>query len=285
MFFSLNHVALRNSTAGSRPWRLEPLVRLADLVALLRAREEPLRVLEEDGTQLARLRERREPVGELRPDLLGELVGQVLGVDPRLRLELRGQRIPDRLRQPLRFRGLAGEQRVGLDVEHEVRRRPLDPQLAEAAAGQGVVRGVHLDHRESGRVVLEAFLRGVGGGGIEHAGRGHRRIGPRCRADADRVTARTVQRLARRIVELRGGLEPLPRAVGSGVVGRVEVRSVEAGRRLGGGPPAGPRRAGRRRGHVRSLRRDAVRRCQASRLDRPIASLGSLVGTRRCEGR
>src|SRR6185369_9516853 len=64
--------------------RLERRLRLADRVAVLGRGEEPLRVLEEDGAQLAVLRERREAVREGAPDLGEELAGQVLGVQPRL---------------------------------------------------------------------------------------------------------------------------------------------------------------------------------------------------------
>jgi hypothetical protein len=119
-----------------------------------------------------------------------ERFGQVLRVDPRLAGDLAGQRLAKVLRQALGLGRLARHQGVGLDVEREVGRCPLDPQLGGPARRQRVVRGVDLDEREARCVVLEALLGAVGRGRVEDAGRGHRRVGPGRRADTDHAAVR-----------------------------------------------------------------------------------------------
>jgi hypothetical protein len=83
-----------------------------------------------------RLLERLERIGEPRPHVVGELVRQVLGVDPRLGRELCRQGLAEVLGQALRLRRLAGHQRMRLDVEREVRRRALDHSSAVRRAGR-----------------------------------------------------------------------------------------------------------------------------------------------------
>ena len=53
--------------------------------------------------------------------------------------------------------------------------------------GQRVVGRVHLDHREARGVVAEPLLGGAGLGRVEHAGGGHRRVGPGRGPDAHDV--------------------------------------------------------------------------------------------------
>ena len=153
----------------------QALLGLHDLVPRLVGGEEPARVLEEDGAELAGAAQRLDAVEEAVPDLVLDLCGQVAGVDALLVEQLRRQRLAQVLRQPLDLRRLAGHERVGLDVEREVRRRALQPQLAGAPRRQGVVRRVHLDERELVRVVDEPILGAAGVGRVEDAGRGHRR--------------------------------------------------------------------------------------------------------------
>ena len=62
-----------------------------------------------------------------------------------------GQRLAEVLGQPLRLGRLAGHQGVGLDVEGEVGRRALDPQLGGPPGRQRVVRRVDLDDAGSAR--------------------------------------------------------------------------------------------------------------------------------------
>ena len=192
-FFSLNHDAWRSSTAigTSR----EALTGAHDLVARLAGGEEPARVLEEDGAQLAGRVERRDAVEEARPDLVLDLVRQVAGVDALLVQHLGGKRLAQVLRQPRDLRRLAGHQGVGLDVECEVGRGALEPQLARATGRQRVVGGVDLHDRELVRVVDEPILRGRRVGRVEDARRGHGRVGPGRGTDADRRRSH-VERLA-----------------------------------------------------------------------------------------
>ena len=125
----MNHEALRNSTAPVIPASPSRPTASSIGVAVLRRGEEPARVLEQDRAELAGVLERLEPVREPGPDVVAQLVRQVLRVDARLLGQLRRERLAQVLREPLRLRRLPGHQRVRLDVEHEVRRRPLDPQL------------------------------------------------------------------------------------------------------------------------------------------------------------
>ena len=183
---------------------VEPLDGLLDRRPVLGRRVHPARVLEEDRAELAALGERGEPLPEHRPDRVLELGRQVLGVDPRLRPQVVGQLVADRLRQPLRLGPLPGHQRVGLDVEREVGRRAVDPQLGGPGRRQRVVGRVDLDDRERLGVVVEPLLGRVGAGRVEHAGRGHRRVGPRGGADPDRCRRRGPRSARRRRLDVGG---------------------------------------------------------------------------------
>ena len=66
---------------------------------------------------------------------------------------------------------------------------------AVRARRQRVVGRVDLDDRERLGVVVEALLGRVGAGGVEHAGRDHRRVGPRGGPDPDRAAATDLDRL------------------------------------------------------------------------------------------
>jgi hypothetical protein len=59
------------------------------------------------------------------------------------------------------------EESVGLDVEDEVRGRPLDPERRVALGGQRVIGRVDLDERKALGVVAQSIGRGTSGGGIE----------------------------------------------------------------------------------------------------------------------
>ena len=158
MFFSLNQLALRNSTAPTRPADRSRLVassivsRFSELVKNQRgywSRIEPSWPASASGSSASAKRAQTSS---------RMLVGQVLGVDPRLGGQLGGQRLAQVLGQPLDLGRLTGHQRVGLDVEGEVRWRPLDPQLGRPPGRQGVVGGVDLDDREPAGVVGEPLL-------------------------------------------------------------------------------------------------------------------------------
>ncbi len=174
----------------------QPLPGLHDLVARLAGGEEPARVLQEDRAELAGAPQRLDAVQEARPDLVLDLLGQVARVDALLVQDLGRQRLTQILRKALDLARLAGHQRVGLDVEGEVRRRAFEPQLPGPAGGQRVVRRVDLHDRELVRVVDEPLLGRAGIGRVEHPRRRHRRIGPGGGADAD-AGASDRQRLAR----------------------------------------------------------------------------------------
>jgi hypothetical protein len=120
-----------------------------DLLASLVGREDPARELEEDRSQLARLPQRLHAALEGAPDLVVDVGRQVLAVDAALGGQLLGQGFADVPREALDLARLAGHQRVRLDVEEEVVRRPLRPQLRLLLPGQGVVRRVHLHQREA----------------------------------------------------------------------------------------------------------------------------------------
>ena len=111
---------------------------------------------------------------------------------------------------------------MGLDVEHEVGRGALDPQLGQASRRQGVVGRVDLHHREPRRVVLRAAPRPCRRRWVEHAGGGHRRVGPGRGPDPDRGGRRAL-RAARWRPRRSPPLEPAARDVRAGVVGGVEV--------------------------------------------------------------
>ena len=166
--------------------------------------------------ELAGLGERLEPVGEPRPDVVLER----RRAGPWRRSALFSATSPGRASrrsfgQPLRLGRLTGHQRVGLDVEREVGRRALDPQLRRPADRQRVVRRVDLDEREARRVELEPLLGAVGAGRVEDARRGHRRVGPGRRADADRAAVLGRERFRG---DVRRAVEGRRRGVGTGVV-------------------------------------------------------------------
>ena len=155
-FFSFSHEPLRNSTATFQPSS-------RSTASSIRARfsfegKTHFGYWSRIEPSWPRSARGARPVAEHPPDLVVELGRQVLGVDPALRLLLLRQRLADRLREALRLRALAGHQRVGLDVEREVRWRPVHPELGGALGGQGVVGRVDLDDRERRRVVLETRL-------------------------------------------------------------------------------------------------------------------------------
>ena len=190
------------------------------------------------------LLERLERVGEPRPHVVAQRVGQVLGVDARLGRDVLGQRGPQVLRQALGLGRLAGHERVRLDVEGEVGRRAGDPQLGGPSGGQRVVGRVDLDEREPARVVGESLLGRVGALGVEDAGGGHRRVGPRRGPDPDDARVRgagsEVDRLRGDV--LREVLDPRGTAIRTGVVGVVGHAGM-VGRDHAGGcrePPVRP---------------------------------------------
>jgi hypothetical protein len=51
---------------------------------------------------------------------------------------------------------MLGEYSESLEIEHEVVRRPLCPQIAISLVGQCIVTAIHFDHIELASVVLKA---------------------------------------------------------------------------------------------------------------------------------
>ena len=128
--------------------------------------------------------------------------------------QLRGELLADLLGQALDLRWLGGHQGVGLDVEGEVGRGALQPQLAEASGGEGVVGGVDLDDRELVGVVAQPVLGGGRVGRVEDARLDHGRIGPAGCPDADRGLLQLDRVAGGRCL----GLAALAGGLGSGVV-------------------------------------------------------------------
>ena len=137
----------------------EALLRVEDVLAVVCARTEPRRELEEHRPELAGAVERQQRFVEPPPDLVQDLVRQVLRVEVRLLLDLGRKRLPQVLRERLDRCRVAGERRVGLDVEHEVGGSALDPGLGVAFLRDGVVGAVDLDDRETARRRNEGGLR------------------------------------------------------------------------------------------------------------------------------
>ena len=249
----MNHDALRNSTAPvipasrSRPTASSMVSRFSDEVKNQRgywSRIEPSWPASLSGSS---------PSANHAQTSSRSVVRQVLRVEARLHGQLGRERLAQVLREPLGLGRLAGHQRMRLDVEGEVGRRALDPQLRRPSRRQGVVGRVDLDQREAARVVAQPLLGGVGVARVEDAGGGHRRVGPRRRSEADRAGAdaeRFRGDIGREVVD------PVARGVRPGVVGRVEVGRVGADQR------------GRRLGHAPMVPR-RLRTCSCGRWSRP----------------
>src|SRR5829696_932544 len=132
------------------------------LLAAGAAGGEPLRLLHQDGAELAGRVQGEEGVAEAAPDL-GLAVGrQMRGVEAFLVAVLGGDLVEQVLGDGLAAGGVAGEEAERLDVEDEVGRGALDPQAGLLLAGQVVVGGVDLDDRELGGVEAQTGL-GVAG--------------------------------------------------------------------------------------------------------------------------
>src|SRR5205809_2030378 len=189
---------------------------LEDQLPRLAGWKHPLRKLDEDRTQLFGFDQRLERASELLVYRVEQLLRHVLAVDALLLLQLVRQLLLDRLRQARDLGRLARHERVGLDIEHEILRRALDPALRRPLAWQHVIRRVDLDHRELAGGELEAVLRRAGALRVEHAGGGHRRVGPARRAEPHLALAH-LDRRAGRVAGLLGA------AAGSLYAGVVRV--------------------------------------------------------------
>ncbi len=146
------------------PVLAQPLLGRQDRLAVVPPRPEPRRVLEENRPQLAGAIERQERLVEAAPHLVSHLRRQVLHVDVALLSQLSRQRFLQVPGERLHGGAVAGEERVGLDVERELVGRALDPELGVAGGRNRVVRRVNLDDRKALGVVAEARLRRPGSG-------------------------------------------------------------------------------------------------------------------------
>jgi hypothetical protein len=152
-----------------------------------------------DGLDVATVRRHKDASGSHAPPP----VGQAGAVGDRRRHGLAGQ-VGGHVRpQPVGPGRVLGEQRVGLDVEAEVVRGALHPPSRKVAGRRVVVRRVDLDEREAAGVERQPLFGRFGTGRVEDARRGHRRIGPRGGADADRAARRSGDRLHRGLVHTR----------------------------------------------------------------------------------
>ncbi len=112
-------------------------------------------------------------------------LGQVLAVEVLLVAELLGQLLEQVLVERLALGRVVGEQRVRLDVEREVLRRPLDPQDGVLLARWEVVGRVDLDDRELLGVEAQPGLGALGLGRVEVPVLDEGRVGPARGADED----------------------------------------------------------------------------------------------------
>ncbi len=232
----------------------EPRRRLGQQVLVLRGRQEPARILEQDAAQLPRFLQRRQSVDEVIPHGVEELEWQVLRVHTRLFRHLSRQRLDQSLGESSHLGWLAGHEGVRLEVEAEVRRGPLGPEPGVGPFGERVVARVHLDDGELVRVVAQAVLGRGHPARIEDVAARHRRVGPRGGADAD--LPRGVEPAAGRrhgepdLFGGRSGQSPFgtdARLGEAGVVRRVEVRCGEVGGGSAGHGSAGQLDQGHRR--------------------------------------
>src|SRR6266566_1060502 len=134
----LFHPALVTELDGHTEVR-QPRDALFDVRLGLLRDHEPLRELEQYGPHLARRMQRHEGVTETLPDLVDDLVGELLTVDVALALGDRGLQV---LIERVRARRVVHQERVGLDVEREVLRRALDPKDRVVLRRGEVVRRV-----------------------------------------------------------------------------------------------------------------------------------------------
>ena len=119
------------------------------------------------------------------PDFVHDFARQVAGVEAGFGREIRGQCGAKLLRQPLDLRRLTGHQGVGLGIEHEVGRGPVDPGRGHSGRRYGVVGRVDLDDGELFRVEAQPVGGARYAGRIEAAGGDQRGIGPRAVPDED----------------------------------------------------------------------------------------------------
>ena len=136
----------------------EVLGALHQVLLVLARDHEPLGELEQDGPELAGGVKRHQRVVESLPHLVHQLRRQLLAVQVPLLGDLLGKLVPDVLVQAARPGGVVGQERVRLDVEREVLRRPLDPKDRVALGWRRVIRAVHLHDRKLLRVEAQAVL-------------------------------------------------------------------------------------------------------------------------------
>ena len=170
----------------------EALLALQDVVLRLPADHEPLGELEKDRAELARGVQRHQGFGEPAPHLVDQLCRELVPIDVPLGPQFLRERLSNVLVQRLRLGGVLGEERVRLDVEHEVLRGPFRPQRRVPFAGREVVRRVHLHDGELAGVELQPLLGGLRPFRVEVPPLDQGRLGPR--RDADQHLSRLLRR-------------------------------------------------------------------------------------------
>ena len=166
-----------------------------------------------------------------------------------------GRSARTRSRERARQDAVAGQQAERLDVEDELRRRALDPQLRVPLRGKRVVGGVDLDQREAAGVEAQA----VGRLSARWAGRTRPTPAACCRSSSRSRTRRfppgarmpPPPRPGRAAPSRRSGRQGQPARAGpeAGLLQqRLDPRAdARARRRSARSPPAAARRRGRTR--------------------------------------
>jgi len=131
------------------------LLDLFDVRKRARGRQEPRRKLKEDGAQLPSPSQWLHRSPEPLPGLVQELIRHLLEVDV-LVPQVGGQLLPNVRRERHWLGRVVGEEREGLDVEREVRRRLGRPGLGVLGLGDSVVAGIDLDKWKLRRVEAQA---------------------------------------------------------------------------------------------------------------------------------
>ena len=110
---------------------------------------------------------------------------EVPGVDVALAARLVRERGTEPVRQALGDGRVVGQDREGLDIEHEAGRRARHPELAVARRRRRVVRGIDLHDLELVRVVAQTRFGAGHPGWVEAPGGDECGVGPGAAADED----------------------------------------------------------------------------------------------------
>ena len=172
----------------------QPFGASLDVRLVLAADREPLGELEEHGAELPRGVQRHQGVVEPLPHLVDGLLRQLVPIDEPLVERALGQGLADVRVERVGSRRMVGEERVGLDVERELRRGAFDPQHGVLLRRREVVTGIHLHQREASGVEAEPGFRGLRAGRVEVAVLDQRGIRPGGRADRTRPVISEIPR-------------------------------------------------------------------------------------------